>query len=118
MLAAILSECARHIRRVTRTFIQSIKLWWGGAWWRKLFDMAVALGIAYYVPQMAIALAAANFMDGSNTLYATASMTVAFMGLEFLALWVMEAIAILCGLQISTITRRIGVNYRKRLATA
>lgn len=118
IIAFILScwdEFAAHQRRVLRSFLNSVRTWWGGTVARRILDLVFGFLIAHLLLPVALGLAAANFMDGSNTLYAMLSLTVWFMILEVVALWVLEIIVLLASFQVSSITRRIGQHYRRRM---
>jgi hypothetical protein len=114
-LLSCLDEIKRHIISVWLNFIAAVKNWWEGPWWRKIIDIALAFLIALFLRPVLVGMAAANFIDGSNTFYAAFSITFAFLALEVLALWFLEVVLILAAIQVATITKQVGENYERRM---
>lgn len=118
LIALILSckdEFVAHQKRVLRSFRNAMRSWWSGHWFRKVVDLAAAFLIARFLVPVALGLAAANFMDGSNTLYATISLTIWFVILEIAAMWLMELIVVLAMFQVAQVTIRVGQHYNRRM---
>lgn len=81
-----------------------------------LFDLSVCLAISFIAPLVVIGLAVANFIDHSDTMTAILTALAAYLVLELLALWVMEAVVVLAALQFSRVSNRYLHHVERRKA--
>lgn len=99
-------------------FLNSAKTFWSGSLYRKFTDLGISLGIAIIAPPVAVGLAATNFINPENTVYAVLTAILAGMLLHIVSLWIMEIIVIAAAFQITPITEQIIRNYKVRMMDA
>lgn len=114
----IFDEFRDRVQIVTTTFLEGFKTYWNGrgGWIRKILDLIFVTAIAILAPPVAVALAAANFIDGTDTMTAVVTATVAFIALDLLAMFAMEVVIILGAFQFSRVTTRYLEHVSRRKA--
>lgn len=117
-VAAVNDEILARIKAVWECFRAGLRSFWHGrgGWTRRLFDLTAALCIAILAPPLVIALSAANFVDGTDTMTAVVTALIAYLVLEFLALWFMEILVVLAALQLSRLSNRYLFHVERRKA--
>jgi len=113
--ATIWEEVKDIFKNMFSNFKRAWKMWRNGSTTEQVVDLAFAGLIAWFFPNIAVGIAAANFVDESNTVWLVITGVLSFALLELIAVSFMEIIVILAMIQLAYRSREYVRKYNARI---